>query len=64
MTMHRNSQPTRPRYESAPYRQAPARREHIYGKVEPMRREPELDPIWIFMVIAALALIVVWKVLL
>ena len=27
------SGPMRPRFESAPYRQSPGRREHIYGRV-------------------------------
>ncbi len=30
-----NSQPTRPRFESRPYRPSPARREHIYGRIKP-----------------------------
>lgn len=33
---------TRPRFESAPYRPSPARREHIYGRIQPMHQEPSL----------------------
>lgn len=32
------SHPQRPMFESRPYRQSPARREHIYGKVRPMEQ--------------------------
>lgn len=36
MSTFKHSQPMRPRYESAPYRQSPSRREHIYGRIQPM----------------------------
>jgi len=45
MSRFTNSQATRPRYESAPYRQAPARRLHIHGAIQPMHapRKPALS---------------------
>lgn len=33
MTRRTNSQPTRPRYQSAPYRPSPSRREAIHGRI-------------------------------
>jgi hypothetical protein len=31
---------TRPRFESRPYRPCPARREFIFGRVQPMHEQP------------------------
>ncbi len=44
MTLRVNSSAFRPRYESAPYRQAPARRHWIHGPIQPMHspRKPAL----------------------
>jgi hypothetical protein len=44
----------RPRYESRPYRPCPARREHIYGRIQPMDAEPVL-PAWAIMLGLAIA---------
>lgn len=33
-----------PRHQSAPYRMHPSRREHIYGRVQPMGGRPEVSP--------------------
>ena len=42
MTKFTNSSAFKPRYESRPYRQAPARREHIYGRILGLPDAPRL----------------------
>lgn len=44
----------RPRYQSAPYRQHPGRRQHIYGELQPMETETEF-PTWLKVMVAAFA---------
>jgi hypothetical protein len=38
----------KPRWQSRPYKQTPARREYIYGKVQPMRCNTKETCLWVW----------------
>jgi hypothetical protein len=50
---------TRPRFESAPYRQHPSRTRHIYGELQPMDAD-EQTPAWVVIIMVGFFAVVAW----
>lgn len=59
--LHRMGRPPQlnPRYSTRPYRMHPGRREHIYGRVQPMD-DPAEFPLWLKLFVSAFGLLAIY----